>query len=328
MMNKAPLLAIRCLTYNHEHYIRQCLEGFIIQKTTFPFIAIVHDDASTDKTAEIIEEYALKYPDIIKPILEKENQYSKHDGSLGRILNNAIPESVKYIAMCEGDDYWTDPLKLQIQVDFLENHPDYGLVHTDFCVKIESKNKYFHHGSKFYGYKFSNGDIFYELFQGCFIKTLTVCYRNSLLPDIPILPNGCFNGDLFLFYEIASKSKIQYFDYESGVYRQLPISASHCINEKSRGKVFDSYRKLDYYYAEKHHIPEHVKRNLDKKWYIYDVKHYIKMYDYAKFKLLCNSDLISKKDRIIYLVVKLCKIKPLFYITAIVVNLKARCQLR
>lgn len=70
-MNKAPLLAIRCLTYNHEHYIRQCLEGFIIQKTTFPFIAIVHDDASTDKTAEIIEEYALKYPDIIKPILEK-----------------------------------------------------------------------------------------------------------------------------------------------------------------------------------------------------------------------------------------------------------------
>ena len=109
MINKYPLLAIRCLTYNHEPYIRQCLEGFVMQKTDFSFIAIVHDDASTDNTADIIREYAEKYPDIIKPIYETENQYSKHDGSLGRIMNAAIPENVKYVAMCEGDDYWIDP---------------------------------------------------------------------------------------------------------------------------------------------------------------------------------------------------------------------------
>ena len=72
------LVSIQCLTYNHKKYIRQCLDGFVMQKTTFCFEAIVHDDASTDGTAEIVREYAEKYPDIIKPIYEEENQYSKH----------------------------------------------------------------------------------------------------------------------------------------------------------------------------------------------------------------------------------------------------------
>ena len=82
-----PLVTIRCATYNHEPYIRQCLDGFVIQKTDFSFEVIVHDDASTDGTAKIIREYAEKYPDIIKPIFETENQYSKRDGSVGRIMD-------------------------------------------------------------------------------------------------------------------------------------------------------------------------------------------------------------------------------------------------
>lgn len=133
------LVTIRCITYNHEPYIRQSLEGFVMQKTNFRFEAIVHDDASTDKTAEIIKEYAEKYPDIIKPIYETENQYSKHDGSLRRIMDAATRG--KYIAMCEGDDYWTDPLKLQKQVDFLESHPDYSMCFHNAIVHYESSNK-------------------------------------------------------------------------------------------------------------------------------------------------------------------------------------------
>ena len=124
--NQQPLMVtIRCIAYNQERYIRDCLEGFVMQKTNFRFEAIVHDDASTDGTAAIIKEYAEKYPDIIKPILETENQYSKHDGSLQRIMAEGCKG--KYVAFCEGDDYWTDPLKLQKQVDFLESHPDYSL---------------------------------------------------------------------------------------------------------------------------------------------------------------------------------------------------------
>ena len=122
---KTPLVSIQCIVYNHEPYLRQCLDGFVMQKTNFAFEAIVHDDASTDDSAEIIREYAEKYPDIIKPIYEEENQYSKKQpGLIGRIMTSAMSPSSKYIALCEGDDYWTDPYKLQKQVDALEAHPE------------------------------------------------------------------------------------------------------------------------------------------------------------------------------------------------------------
>ena len=123
-MERTPLVSIQCTVYNHEPYLRQCLDGFVMQQTNFPFEAIVHDDASTDGSAAIIREYAEKYPDIIKPIYETENQCSKHDGSLNRIMNEAMHPASKYVALCEGDDYWTDPNKLQKQVDVLEKHPD------------------------------------------------------------------------------------------------------------------------------------------------------------------------------------------------------------
>ena len=126
MKQEEPILvAIHCLVYNHEPYLRDCFEGFVMQKTNFRFVAIVHEDCSTDNSAAIIREYEAKYPDIFRPIYETENQYSKPDGSLGRIMNAAIDATgAKYIAMCEGDDYWTDPYKLQKQVDYMEAHPE------------------------------------------------------------------------------------------------------------------------------------------------------------------------------------------------------------
>ena len=135
-----PLVSVRCITYNHEPYIAQALDGFLMQKTNFPFEVIVHDDASPDKTADIIREYEAKFPKIIKPIYETENQYSKHDGSLGRIMDAACKG--KYIALCEGDDYWIDENKLQMQVDFLEGNPDYGMCYTNFNILNQKKGIY------------------------------------------------------------------------------------------------------------------------------------------------------------------------------------------
>lgn len=111
-----PMVSICCLAYNHVPYIRKCLENFMMQKTNFPFEVLIHDDASTDKTADIIGEYEAKYPNIIKPIYQTENQYSKGVG-VTRVYQFPRVKG-KYIAMCEGDDYLTDPLKLQKQVDF------------------------------------------------------------------------------------------------------------------------------------------------------------------------------------------------------------------
>jgi len=119
----APLVSICVITYNHEKYIRQCLDGIFMQKVDFTYEVLVHDDASPDGTADIIREYEAKYPDIIKPIYQTENQYSKDRSIISRLQYGRAKG--KYIAQCEGDDYWTDPGKLQMQVDFLEAHPEY-----------------------------------------------------------------------------------------------------------------------------------------------------------------------------------------------------------
>ena len=117
------LVSISIITYNQKDFIRQTLDGILMQKTNFAFEVLIHDDCSTDGTTEIIKEYEEKYPEIIRPIYEEENQFSKGKG----IVRNFIFPRVqgKYIAFCEGDDYWTDENKLQKQVDFLEANPDY-----------------------------------------------------------------------------------------------------------------------------------------------------------------------------------------------------------
>ena len=126
-MDNEIKVSIICNAYNHEKYIRDALDGFVMQKTNFKFEVLIHDDASTDHTADIIREYENEYPDIIKPIYSKENQYSKKDGSLSRIQYGRAKG--RYIAICEGDDYWTDPLKLQKQYDAMEKHPE-----VDICA--------------------------------------------------------------------------------------------------------------------------------------------------------------------------------------------------
>ncbi|NLD47019.1 MAG: glycosyltransferase [Clostridiaceae bacterium] len=120
-----PLVSVCCITYNHEKYIAEAIESFIMQKTDFPIEIIIHDDASTDNTANIIKGYEKKYPDIIKPILQEENQYSQGKSPMRDFVIPFVEG--KYIATCEGDDYWTDVEKLQKQVDFMENNKDYTM---------------------------------------------------------------------------------------------------------------------------------------------------------------------------------------------------------
>ena len=133
-------VSIICNTYNHEAYIQKALESFVMQKTNFAFEVLIHDDASTDKTADIIREYEEKYPDIIKPIYQTENQYSK-----GVNISNVYQYSRakgKYFAFCEGDDYWIDPCKLQKQFDAMEQHPELDMcAHAAICVDAQSRKQ-------------------------------------------------------------------------------------------------------------------------------------------------------------------------------------------
>lgn len=216
---ESPLVSIRCTVYNHEPYLRQCLDGFVMQKTNFAFEAIVHDDASTDNSAEIIREYAEKYPDIIKPIYETENQYSKHDGSLSRIMNEAIHPDAKYIAICEGDDYWIDPLKLQTQVNFLETHKDCSMCFTNAIVKCEkgvskkSENLYNHLKEGVY--------LGSEILKKWTIPTASVVFRNYYkYNSAPPKDKRFIYGDIIFFLWLSEKGKLWCINKKMVVYRR------------------------------------------------------------------------------------------------------------
>lgn len=214
--DREVMVSIKCLTYNHEPYIRQCLEGFVKQKTNFRFEAIVHDDASTDKTAEIVKEYAEKYPSIIKPIFEVENQYSKRDGTLTKIVNAHMRG--KYVAMCEGDDYWTDPLKLQKQVDFMEANEEYAIC----CHRIK---RYYEKENRFEEKKIgdfpSNESISFtnkENLDCWMTETSSVVYRSCML-DANYVSNYKYTRDTHLAYHLLKKGKGCCLGFYGSVYR-------------------------------------------------------------------------------------------------------------
>lgn len=248
MDNKELMVTIRCLTYNHKPYIRQCLDGFVMQKTNFRFEAIVHDDASTDGTATIIKEYAEKYPNIIKPIFETENQFSKRDGSITKIMNSHMHG--KYIATCEGDDYWIDPLKLQKQVDFLEENPNYGLVCSEINVYDQTSNLL---TEKFFKQKKWNIRYCFDdfLVNTWFLAPCTWIYRKEYIEN-DISKNKFAVGDLPLLLEISHKSKVKFLNEVTAVYRVLEKSASHGFNYKQIINRQNSILQIQKHYANKY----------------------------------------------------------------------------
>ena len=216
MTKSTALVAIHCLVYNHEPYLRDCLEGFVMQQTNFPFVVIVHDDASTDGSAAIIREYEEKYPDIIKPIYEKENQWRK--GTLTKVMNTAIEATgAKYVAMCEGDDYWIDPLKLQKQVDFMETNLDYSLCFHKVNTLIQETGEI---QNEFIVRDMPGKSTILDLAEGNYIHTPSVMYRkypNILETYQRLMP--CLPGDYVMWMLLAERGDIYKFDEPMAVYR-------------------------------------------------------------------------------------------------------------
>ena len=216
-MNNAPLLSISCLTYNHGQYIRKCLEGFLMQKTTFEFEILIYDDASTDDTVEVIKEFAAKYPNLVFPIYQKENQYQK--GVRGMMARFNFPRARgKYIALCEGDDYWTDPKKLQKQVDFLESNPDYVICfHKAQVLERENllddalEERY----NRIRHRPVRKTDL---LEQSNFMHTHSVVFRN-VLKEFPMEINFSPAGDFIMHIALSDHGYIHRIDEVMGVYR-------------------------------------------------------------------------------------------------------------
>ena len=218
-----------------------------MQKTTFPFEVLIHDDASTDGTAGIIKEYEVKYPNIIKPIYQKENQYSK---GIKISPTFQYPRAKgKYIALCEGDDYWIDPYKLQKQVDFLETHSEYGLCYA--------KAKCFNQEKQQWEGKLGEDYVSFEnLLCENTIPTLTVMFRKILLfqyyREIDICKMNWKMGDYPLWLWIAEKSKLYFQSQTVAVYRILKESASHSQSQERYIQFYQSCRDIQIFFIKRH----------------------------------------------------------------------------
>lgn len=211
-MKDNPLVSVCCITYNHEPCISQAIESFLMQKTNFPFEIIIHDDASTDRTPGIIREYGKKYPDLIKPIYQKENQYSK--GIKPNYTFNYPRAKGKYIALCEGDDYWIDPYKLQKQVDFMEANEDYSLCFTN-CKLLDlngniMKENYLEKQSE---------KTFTHLDMPTGAPTQTMLFRKKYLNSIPKSYLTAPGEDSYLEVWLSICGKVKYHNFNSAVYR-------------------------------------------------------------------------------------------------------------
>lgn len=209
------LVTIGCLAYNQKDYIRQTLDSFVNQKTNFPFEVIINDDCSTDGTTEIIKEYEQKYPDIIKPIYQKENLYSQGIN----ITRNAIAPLInsKYFILCDGDDYFCDDTKLQQQVDFLEAHPEFvGCYHPVKIIYEDEPNKVTYNATKSFTVTFEK-----EL-KANYIPTNSVMYRWRFVDEnvLEYYPEGIMPGDWYWHLLHLQKGDVYHFSDEAlSVYR-------------------------------------------------------------------------------------------------------------
>ena len=234
-------VSIICNAYNHEPYIRDALESFVMQRTSFAFEVLVHDDASTDKTADIIREYEAKYPDIIKPIYQTENQYTK--GGVARFQKPRVKG--KYVAFCEGDDYWTDPYKLQKQYDAMEAHPEVDIcAHSSVKVNAETKQKISEIAPRNKDCIISTEDVIYG--EGGFVATNSLFYKAELYSKDPE-----FRQILSLDYTLQILGSLRggmlyLSDYMSAYRYMVPGSwtCNYVKDEKKQDALFEKKQKM------------------------------------------------------------------------------------
>ena len=236
-----PLVSVHMITYNHELFIAEAIEGVVNQETEYPFELIIGEDCSADRTREIVMEYQKNYPEIIRVITSNIN--------VGVCKNSWRTYKTcrgKYIAICEGDDYWTDPYKLQKQVNFLETNQEYGLVYSKVRYYYQSNNKF---ARKSWGGPAINFD---QLIKRNQIPTLSVMLKKTIKEQyqqeiLPISQNWDM-GDYPAWLYFALKSKIYFMKEETAVYRVLDDYASHstCL-AKREAFVRSSYAIMQFF---------------------------------------------------------------------------------
>ncbi len=213
MLKEKSLVDVTMLVYNHEKYLVQAIEGVVNQQTNFPFRLIIGEDCSKDGSREIIKRYAEKYPEIILPVF--------HDKNLGANANgrhNLSLATAKYVAACEGDDYWIDNTKLQRQVDFMEAHPDFSMCFTDAKVVNETGVEQDHPYEPLTKEVYTIEDFI--MTEKVFVPTVTMLFKNILPKVYPSFYVNAVSGDIASHLLLVDNGPAGYLKGETAVYRQ------------------------------------------------------------------------------------------------------------
>lgn len=222
MEHRDPLVSVCMIAYNVEPYIGQSIEGVLSQKTNFPFELVIGEDCSRDGTRAICEAYAGKYPGIIRLLPSDVNH-----GMAGNYSRTLEQCRGKYIAVCDSDDIWVDQTKMQQQVDFLEQHADYGIVYTDVQTITETGELFNDPDHEEIRAGYAQGNVFFKLLQGNFLNHPTTVYRRDLLKDYRVDPDrNYYNYDHLLWLHIATQAKIHFIDAKTTYYRKHTGSAT------------------------------------------------------------------------------------------------------
>lgn len=218
MSENQIIVSVCMITYNHESYISDAIEGVLMQKTTFPFELIIGEDCSTDNTKSICLEYQQKYPEIIKLRLPEKNL-----GVMPNFIQTLNAGSGKYIAICEGDDYWTDPLKLQKQVQFMEENDKYSFCFHNATIYYEDSNSSEDFNKNRKSRSYTTNDL---LINGWFIPTASILLRTTMLPNpFPRWYYDIYNGDYGLELLLSKKANFFYLNEKMCVYRKNAVNS-------------------------------------------------------------------------------------------------------
>ena len=249
-----PLVSVIMITYGHEKYIEEAIRGVFLQKTNFPFELIISNDKSPDSTDEIVKNIIKYAPENISV---KYIQHPENIGMLPNFISTLKIATGKYIAVCEGDDYWTDENKLQKQIDFLEKNEDFTLT---FHNVFSSKNVY----------------TINDLSKGNFIHTLSVVFRNMKI-EFPEWYYTSFLGDYPIWLWLSKKGKIKYFPEKMGVYRE---NVGVWSGKSQEEREFKSMLVLRNLIPDFEMLPD-VKKNLTYTKNIY-IKNFLKQKSFAE----------------------------------------------